>query len=89
MIEIGPRLIAAGWGRDYAREVARTSLDRAWRHPDADAVLAITARVNSWSWGLMERLGMRRVAGAEFDRPLVTEGSAPRPHIACRADRPA
>lgn len=88
-VEIGWRLVGDEWGKGYAREAAQASLDWAWANLSADAVLAITARTNSRSWGLMERLGMRRIASADFDHPQVAVDSPLRPHIVYRADRPA
>ncbi|ODP36231.1 GNAT family N-acetyltransferase [Sphingomonas turrisvirgatae] len=88
-VEIGWRLGSAHWGKGYAREAAQASLDWAWDHLNVAAVMAITARVNSRSWGLMERLGMQRLAELDFDHPQVPPDSHLRPHIVYRADRPA
>lgn len=88
-VEIGWRLVSAEWGRGYAREAAQASLDWAWAHLTVEAVMAITARVNRRSWGLMERLDMRRLDALAFDHPQVPLQSALRPHIVYRADRPA
>jgi RimJ/RimL family protein N-acetyltransferase len=88
-IEIGWRLASSEWGKGYAREAAQASLDWAWDHLTVAAVMAITARVNVRSWGLMERLGMRRLADLDFDHPQVPEDSDLLPHIVYRADRPA
>lgn len=88
-IEIGWRLASDEWGKGYAREAAQASLDWAWDHLDVATVMAITARVNKRSWGLMERLGMQRVAALDFDHPLVPEESELRPHIVYRADSTA
>ncbi len=88
-VEIGWRLASPEWGKGYAREAAAASLDWSWTNLAVDAVMAITARVNDRSWGLMERLGMKRVAGMDFDHPRVPDGDPLRPHITYRADRPA
>lgn len=88
-VEIGWRLASDQWGKGYAREAAAASVRWAWSQLDADAVLAITAQINRRSWGLMERLGMRRIAGADFDHPLVPVGSDLRRHVTYRLDRPA
>ena len=89
MIEIGWRLGSAHWGQGYAREAAQASLDWAWANLDVDEIVAITVQANGGSWGLMERLGMTRDIGGEFDHPLVAEGNPLRRHILYRIARPA
>lgn len=87
--EIGWRLARAAWGRGYAREAAAASLDWAWANlPDA-GVAAITTPGNLRSWGLMERLGMRRDPAGDFLHPLVAEDSPLKAHITYRIARPA
>ena len=87
-IEIGWRLRAAVWGQGYAREAAQASLDWTWANLDAAGVAAITNIENTRSWGLMERLGMRRDPNEDFDHPAVPEGDPLRPHILYRINRP-
>jgi len=89
MVEIGWRLGSDHWGQGYAREAAQASLDWAWANIDAREIVAITVQANSASWGLMERIGMKRDVGGEFDHPLVAEGSPLRRHILYRIARPA
>ncbi|HZV18954.1 MAG TPA: GNAT family N-acetyltransferase [Sphingobium sp.] len=87
-IEIGWRLRADAWGQGYAREAAQASLAWAWANLEADSVWAITVLANSRSWGLMERLGMRRRTALDFDHPAVPPGSPLRAHITYSLDRP-
>ena len=89
MVEIGWRLGREHWGQGYAREAAQASLDWAWANLDTQEVVAITVEANGASWGLMERLGMTRDRGSEFDHPLVPEGDPLRRHILYRIARPA
>ncbi|WP_010544581.1 GNAT family N-acetyltransferase [Sphingomonas elodea] len=70
-IEIGWRLGFEHWGRGYAREAAAASLAWGWAHLAADSIAAITVEENARSWGLMERLGMHRVEGGDFDHPAA------------------
>ncbi len=88
-IEIGWRLARPHWGKGYAREAAQASLDWAWANLSDDAVWAITNIGNSRSWGLMERLGMRRRNDLDFGHPQP--GLEPRlvPHITYSIGRPA
>ncbi|MEL7729976.1 GNAT family N-acetyltransferase [Citromicrobium bathyomarinum] len=72
MMEIGWRLREDAWGHGYAKEAATASLDLAFDRFGADEVVALTVARNTASWGLMERLGMRRredldFANADFD----------------------
>jgi RimJ/RimL family protein N-acetyltransferase len=86
-IEIGWRLGRDHWGKGYAREAAQASLAWGWANTEAPLISAITVPGNTASWGLMERLGMTRVAGGEFDHPLAAP--ALNPHILYRIGRPA
>ena len=88
-VEIGWRLAKSHWGQGYAREAAQAALDWAWANLDTPEILAITVPANGASWGLMERLGMTRDAGNDFDHPLVPEGDPLRRHILYRIARPA
>jgi len=86
-IEIGWRLAYDVWGQGYAREAARASLDWGFHQLGVDSICAMTVPGNVRSWGLMERLGMKRQARLDFDHPAMAEGDPLRPHIvyaACR-----
>ena len=65
--EIGWRLRENAWGQGYAREAATASLDAAFDRFGAGEVFAITVIENTASWGLMERLGMRRRVDLDYD----------------------
>lgn len=65
-VEIGWRLREDAWGRGYAREAAIASLDLAFGRFGAPQVVAITARGNLPSQGLMIRLGMERREALDF-----------------------
>ncbi|SMF71155.1 GNAT family N-acetyltransferase [Allosphingosinicella indica] len=64
--EIGWRLREDVWGQGYARDGAVASLDLAFDRYGADRVCAFTVIENEGSWGLMERLGMRRAEALDF-----------------------
>ncbi|MEQ9661248.1 MAG: GNAT family N-acetyltransferase [Parasphingopyxis sp.] len=59
-LEIGWRLREDAWGKGYAREAAVASMNYAFDTFDEDYVSAFTVNGNEGSWGLMERLGMKR-----------------------------
>lgn len=65
--EIGWRLREDAWGRGYAREAAVASLDAAFDRFGANEVGAYTVVENTPSWGLMERLGMRRREELDYE----------------------
>ena len=67
MMEVGWRLREDAWGRGYAKEAATASLDLAFDRFDAEKVIAMTVQRNTASWGLMQRLGMRRRDDLDFD----------------------
>ena len=72
-VEIGWRLSTHWQGQGLAREAAETCLDFAFAALGLDRVVSFTVPANRASWGLMERLGMTRIA--EFDHPsLPPEG---------------
>ena len=87
-IEIGWRLREDAWGQGYAREAAEAALEWAWRNLSCGRVVAITAAGNKRSWGLMERLGMRRLHDLDFEHPDVPVGNKAKAHITYAIDRP-
>jgi RimJ/RimL family protein N-acetyltransferase len=86
--EIAWRLAHHAWGQGYAREAAEASLAWGWANLAVPRITAITVPANTRSWGLMERIGMRRVADGDFDHPGLVEGDPLRRHILYRIDRP-
>ena len=76
-VEIGWRLSTRWQGKGLAREAAETCLDFAFATLALERVVSFTVPANRSSWGLMERLGMKRIG--EFDHPGL-----PREHPLCR-----
>ncbi|MBU3076817.1 GNAT family N-acetyltransferase [Sphingomonas quercus] len=66
LAEIGWRVAERYWGRGLAREAAMASIDWGWANLDAPVIGAWTTIGNKRSWGLMERLGMKRRADMDF-----------------------
>jgi RimJ/RimL family protein N-acetyltransferase len=64
------------WGQGYAKEAAFATLDFAFRSLGAGRVVALTVPGNRRSWGLMERLGMRRRADLDFEGAPWAKGKA-------------
>lgn len=87
-IEAGWRLRRDAWGRGYAREAAEASLAWGFANLAQPRIMAITTPGNVRSWGLMERLGMMRLADGDFDHPEVPDGDPLKPHITYAINRP-
>ena len=67
--EVGWRLREDAWGRGYAKEAALASIDAGFERFGAPHIIALTVAENTASWGLMERLGMRRRPELDFRCP--------------------
>ncbi len=87
-IEVGWRLAADQWGHGYATEGARAALDYGFGTLGLDEIVSFTSALNHRSIRVMERLGMRRDAGGDFEHPNVPEGPL-RAHVLYRVSREA
>jgi RimJ/RimL family protein N-acetyltransferase len=81
VLEIGWRMAADCWGKSYAREAAEATLGWIAENRPGEPVCAITSVGNVRSRGLMERLGMRRDAGMDFDHPSIADDSPLKRHV--------
>ena len=72
-VEIGWRLAPEHWGKGYATEAASAWLHRAFAKLDLKEVVSYAVHDNVRSTAVMERLGMHRVAGGDFDHPIVPD----------------
>ncbi|MFM2245156.1 MAG: hypothetical protein RL071_1230 [Pseudomonadota bacterium] len=86
-VEIGWRLIPSAWGQGYASEAAAEALRFGFEALDLDELFSFTVPMNTRSWGLMERLGLRRDPGGDFDHPRLPVGHPLRPHVLYRLGR--
>jgi len=85
-VEIGWRLGSAWQGRGLAREAAEVVLDAAFHRFGIERVVSFTVPENEASWGLMERLGMRRVG--TFEHPNLPPGDPLRHHVLYEIEAP-
>ncbi len=69
--EIAWRLDYEYWGKGYGSEAARAVLDYGFEKCKLDEIFAFTVYDNTRSIGLMEKIGMERVEGGEFDYPTL------------------
>lgn len=83
-VEIGWRLDTAFWNRGLATEGARECLRYAFEELALDEVVAMTVPANVRSRRVMEKLGMTRDAGGDFDHPRIAEGHPLRRHVLYR-----
>jgi RimJ/RimL family protein N-acetyltransferase len=82
--EIGWRLAAAHQGLGYATEGARRVLAFAFGELRLAEVVSITTELNRPSRHVMEKLGMVRDPGEDFDHPAVPATWAGRRHVLYR-----
>jgi RimJ/RimL family protein N-acetyltransferase len=86
-VEIGWRLAASHWARGYATEAARAALDAGFTELGLEEIVSFTSVINVRSIRVMEKLGMTRAAGEDFDHPRVPESNPLRRHVLFRARR--
>ncbi len=84
-VEVAWRLHPDHWGHGYATEGATASLDYGFGEAGLEEIVAFTTTLNTRSQAVMERIGMRRDPGADFDHPGLPEGSPLRRHVLYRA----
>jgi RimJ/RimL family protein N-acetyltransferase len=65
-IEIGWRLRRDAWGHGFAKEAAYACFDWGFRNLECERIIALTTSANTRSWGLMDRLRMRRAPELDF-----------------------
>ncbi|MBN8846975.1 MULTISPECIES: GNAT family N-acetyltransferase [unclassified Sphingomonas] len=88
MLEVGWMLAVPWWGGGYAREAAAASIAWGWATCGDAAIVAITARRNARSRGLMERLGMRHIPAMDFTHPLFAPDDPLSDTVTYRIERP-
>jgi RimJ/RimL family protein N-acetyltransferase len=87
-VEIGWRLDAEHWNRGYATEGARAALEFGFTSLQLKEIVSFTTARNVRSRRVMEKLGMTRSPGDDFDHPLLPEGHPLRRHVLYRLVRP-
>ena len=73
-VEAAWRLARPYWGRGYAAEAARASIDDGFGRLGLKEIVAYTVPANRASWRVMERLGMDREPAEDFDHPSRPPG---------------
>lgn len=84
-IEIGWRLVARHWGKGLVSEAARALLAHGFETLALDQIVSFAVHNNVRSTAVMERIGMHRVAGGDFDHPSVPDTHPHlKPHVLYR-----
>ena len=86
-VEIGWRLARAHWGRGYATEAAGAALAFGFERLGLDEIVSFTVPGNTRSLRLMERIGMVRDPGDDFEHPGLPAGHPLRRHVLYRLRR--
>ncbi|MCE9650212.1 MAG: GNAT family N-acetyltransferase [Parvibaculum sp.] len=86
-VEIGWRLARAHWGKGYAVEAAKASLEHGFGPLGLEEIVALTVPANIRSQQVMRRIGMTRNEADDFDHPRVPEGHPLKRHVLYRVKR--
>jgi RimJ/RimL family protein N-acetyltransferase len=81
-VEVGWRLTRSAWGNGYATEAGAAALEFGFERAGLDD--SFTTASNRRSRAVMERLGMSRDPGDDFDHPSLPPGHPQRPHVLYR-----
>ena len=88
-VEIGWRLRHESWGKGYASEAARACLEIGFVTLGLPEIVSFAVVANARSRAVMERIGMVRDEGGDFDHPALPEGHPFRRHVLYRITRAA
>jgi RimJ/RimL family protein N-acetyltransferase len=86
-VEIGWRLARRSWGSGYATEAAGAALRFGFLDRELEEIVSFTVAANARSRRVMERLGMVRAAGEDFEHPLLQARHPLRGHVLYRLRR--
>jgi ribosomal-protein-alanine N-acetyltransferase len=88
-VEIGWRLAHEHWGHGYASEAAQAALAFGFESLGLDQIVSFTVPANQRSRRVMERIGMTRSTGDDFEHPNLPPGHPLRQHVLYRLLRSA
>ena len=83
-VEIGWRLLPEFWGRGLAPEGARAALEMGFADLALEEIVSFTARVNTASIRVLEKLGMRHSAKDDFNHPALADDDRLRAYVLYR-----
>ena len=73
-VEVGWRLARPFWGRGYASEASVEAARFGFDEAGLDGIVSMTTVRNARSRRVMERLGMTRDPGEDFEHPSIPAG---------------
>ena len=82
-VEVGWRLARSAWGHGLATEAARAAVAHGFAI-GLPEIVSFTSPRNTRSLRVMEKLGMTRDHGGDFEHPRVSVGHPLRPHVLYR-----
>lgn len=88
-LETGWRIAEPFWGKGVAFEAAAAAIAWGWANTGLPRIVAYTVVENTHSWGLMERLGMRRRVDLDFRHPKYAADDPAGAMAVWAIDRPA
>lgn len=88
-VEIGWRLGSDYWGQGYATEGAKAALDYGFNTCQLEEIVAITVMDNKRSQRVMEKIGLKRDARADFKHPRLPARHRLSKHIFYRLRNPS
>ncbi|MCB0379144.1 MAG: GNAT family N-acetyltransferase [Bdellovibrionales bacterium] len=83
-VEVGWKLARQHWGKGYATEAARKSLELGFTDFGLEEIVALTIPENQASRKVMERLGMTYNPDEDFEHPKIEPGSRCSKHVIYR-----
>jgi RimJ/RimL family protein N-acetyltransferase len=83
-VEVGWRLARHCWGKGYATEAARASLDYGFRRLGLSSIVSFAVFANMRSRRVMERIGMTHDPGGDFNHPNIPADHPLQPHVLYR-----
>ncbi len=83
-VEVGWRLRADTWGKGYAPEAAKVAMNDGFDRLLLPEIVAMTSVHNVPSMRVMEKLGMLRSTGDDFDHPKIPAGDRLSRHVLYR-----
>lgn len=87
-VEIGWRLAAAHWGKGLATEGAQAALHWGFESVGLPEIVSFAVPANVRSIRVMQKIGMKRDEGGDFDHPQLPPGHPLRRHVLYRAANP-
>ena len=83
-VEVGWRIVRRFWGRGFATEAGRASIDFAFGRLGIDEVVSMAVVANERSRRVMAKLGMARRPEDDFGHPKIPFGHPLRHHVLYR-----